>query len=209
MDNATGVLLYGNLYANNSQRHPLAKGGAWVAVVNNLIYNPGIQAIGYRLPETLWHGRKFETGRLDIVGNFMRAGPNTQRGLPLLTLEGVGDLETYLSDNINLDREGKAAPICSKNGAAKGDLLICPAHVYWPEGLVALPSEQVAEFVYKNVGARPWDRDVVDERIIRQTRESTGRIIDSEQEVGGYPIVEATRERFDPEQWDLETMVRH
>jgi hypothetical protein len=57
MDNSTEVLLLLNLYADNSQRHPLAKGGTWIAVVNNLIYNPGVQAIGYRLPDVLWHDR--------------------------------------------------------------------------------------------------------------------------------------------------------
>jgi pectate lyase len=37
MDNVTDVLILGNLYAHCSQRHPLAKGGVWVAIVNNLM----------------------------------------------------------------------------------------------------------------------------------------------------------------------------
>lgn len=36
-------------------------------------------------------------------------------------------------------------------------------------------------------GARPWDRDDIDIRIISEIRAGTNRIIDSEQDVGGYP----------------------
>ncbi len=208
MDNSTEVLLLGNLYANNSQRHPLAKGGTWVAIVNNVIYNPGIQAIGYRLPDVLWHGRKFENGRLDIVGNVMRHGPNTQKDLPLLVLEGIGDVDVRLADNLNSDREGRPVRIAGNNPAAKGKIREHDGAVFWPEGLVALPAAQVEESVFQNAGARPWDRDAVDARIVRETRARTGRIIDSEQAVGGYPTAKETRQPFNPAEWNLATMER-
>jgi pectate lyase len=208
MDNVTGVLIVGNLYANNSQRHPLAKGGTWVAVVNNVMYNPGVQAVGYRLPDVLWHDRKFETGKMELVGNVMRAGPDTKKDLPLLTLEGIGDVEVHLQDNINVDRAGKSVPLAARNPAAKGKIIERPEHVYWPPGLHAMPAAQVAESVYKNAGARPWDRDAVDQRIVQQSREGTGRIIDSEQQVGGYPVMAETRQAFSQADWELRTMVR-
>ena len=208
MDNVTGVLIVGNLYANNSQRHPLAKGGAWVAIVNNLIYNPGIQAVGYRLPDVLWHDRNFELGKLEIVGNVMRAGPNTQKNLPLLVLEGIGDVETHLADNVNVDLEGKPVRIAGANPAAKGKILERDAPVYAPPGVVALPSAQVTDFVFEHAGARPWDRDAIDQRIVQQTRAGTGRIIDNEQELGGYPVAKETRQAFNPAEWNLETMER-
>lgn len=208
MDNSTEVLLLRNLYANNSQRHPLAKGGTWIAVVNNVLYNPGIQAIGYRLPDVLWHDRKFENGRLDIVGNVMRAGPNTQKNLPLLILEGIGDVDVRLADNVNVDPTGQPVRIAGANPAAKGKIITHDTPVFWPEGLVALPAAQVEESVFAQAGARPWDRDAVDERIVCETRARTGRIIDSEQEVGGYPTARETRQAFDPAAWDLGTMER-
>jgi pectate lyase len=208
MDNSTEILLLRNLYANNSQRHPLAKGGTWVAVVNNVIYNPGIQAIGYRLPDVLWHDRKFEDGRLDIVGNVMRHGPNTQKDLPLLVLEGIGDVNVRFADNLNVDRDGRPVRIAGANPAAKGKIVEQGAPVCWPAGLVAVPAAQVEDVVFANAGARPWDRDAVDERIVRETRARTGRIIDSEQDVGGYPTGKETRQPFNPAEWDLATMER-
>lgn len=36
--------------------------------------------------------------------------------------------------------------------------------------------------------ARPWDSDEHDWRVIADTIEGRGKIIDSEQEVGGYPV---------------------
>jgi pectate lyase len=208
MDNSTAVLIAGNLYANNSQRHPLAKGGTWVAVVNNVIYNPGVQAIGYRLPDVLWHDRTFELGKLEIVGNLLRVGPDTQADLPLLLLEGIGDVEAHLADNVNLDRAGKPVRLTGVNPAATGKILARDRPVYPPPGLVALPSTQVEEFVFTQAGARPWDRDAVDERIVRETRARTGRIIDSEAEVGGYPVAAETRRPFNAAEWDLATMER-
>jgi len=46
----------------------------------------------------------------------------------------------------------------------------------------------------------------VDRRIIQQVRDRTGKIPDSEQEVGGYPNPPETHRAFDAGQWDLTTM---
>ena len=46
-----------------------------------------------------------------------------------------------------------------------------------------------------NVGARPADRDSVDQRIIDDVRNGTGAIIDSPGDVGGWPaLAENSRE---------------
>jgi hypothetical protein len=58
---------------------------------------------------------------------------------------------------------------------------------FWPEGLKLKPSSQVEAHVLAHAGARPWDRDAVDRRIVREVKAGTGRLIDDEQEVGGYP----------------------
>ncbi len=50
-----------------------------------------------------------------------------------------------------------------------------------------LPAVDVQDAVIRNAGARPWDRDAIDARIVANVIEGRGDIIDSEQEVGGYP----------------------
>ena len=207
MDNASDILITRNLYADCSQRHPLAKGGTRVAIVNNFIFNPGAQAVGYRLPEILWRGRKLEDGRMDLVGNVMRAGCDTMSGLPLLVLEGIGDLRLYLKDNLAVDRAGRPVPLTALAKGAMGRILEHPSPVNWPPGLQVIPVTQVEESVLQHAGARPWDRDAIDRRIVLQSQQGTGRIIDSEEQVGGYPAEPETRRSFDPAEWDLRTMV--
>jgi hypothetical protein len=48
-DNATGILLLGNVFASNRERNALFKGGVHAAMVNNLIVNPGAKAVHYNL----------------------------------------------------------------------------------------------------------------------------------------------------------------
>ena len=72
-----------------------------------------------------------------------------------------------------------------------------------PEGLEAILAGDVKEFVARNAGARPWDRAEIDARIVRQALDGTGRIIDSEEEVGGYPVLKETRAAFDPNDWKM------
>ena len=67
---------------------------------------------------------------------------------------------------------------------------------------------QVKNQALQYAGARPWDRDQIDQRIIQEVKNKTNRIIDSEQEVGGYPETEATYQKFDEEEWDLSRMVK-
>lgn len=57
-----------------------------------------------------------------------------------------------------------------------------------------------------NAGARPWDRDDVDRRIVANVIEGRGKIIDHEDEVGGYPHYEPTAQPFVEADWDLVTM---
>ena len=60
--------------------------------------------------------------------------------------------------------------------------------------------------VLANAGARPWDRDTNDVRVLADAAEGRGGIIDSQEEVGGYPEFEAQTRAFDPADWDLTSM---
>ena len=60
-------------------------------------------------------------------------------------------------------------------------------------GLRIRPSAEVREWVLKNAGARPADRDPVDARIVRQVSERTGRIIESQEDVAGWPELASNR----------------
>ena len=69
-----------------------------------------------------------------------------------------------------------------------------------------MPALQVETHVLTHAGARPWDRDTDDVRVLADVAEGRGEIIDHESETGGYPRHEMTARKFDPLQWDMDTM---
>ncbi|MBL8269036.1 polysaccharide lyase family 1 protein [Steroidobacter sp.] len=204
-DNASDILIIGNLYAHNYERNPLFKGGVRGMVINNLIYNPGPRAVHYNLIAEEWRGQPYQTGRLVLIGNVLRGGPSTPANLPLFMLGGSGDLEYYEADNIAVDWRGQELPKQGRytNSSAKLIPLGKPA---LPFGVEVLSAAEVQDAVIREAGARPWDRDPVDARIVADTIEGRGSIIDSEEQVGGYPAYKETRQRFDEKEWDLRYM---
>lgn len=209
MDNCTEILVLGNLYASNVERNPQIKGGTWTANVNNLIYNPVVTAIHYHLTEKLWQKRTPEVGKAEVVGNVMRHGPDSMPELALFRFVGNGDLELHAADNLAFNRAGQPIATVYEDNRYGGKIRRRDQPVYWPPGLQARPVSEVEEHVLRQAGARPWDRDAVDQRIVRQVRDGTGRVLDSEQEAGGYPPqLPATRQPFNPADWDLATMER-
>jgi pectate lyase len=204
-DNVTQMVLFGNLYFSNGDRHPLFKGGARGVVANNYIANPGRWAMMYALNASEWGTNPYQIGQMAIVGNVFTHGPSTPATVPLLRLSGAGQVEVYLDDNLAITVAGADAPVM---GGTTSLALMVPAPPVWPEGWSAMPASAVKDYVRANVGARPDDRDEIDARIVRQALEGEGAIINSEQDVGGYPSVTETRAPFDAEEWDLTYMIR-
>jgi hypothetical protein len=205
-DNATGILIWRNLYAHNVERSPLLKGGVHAAVVNNLIYDPGKRAVHYNLMALEWAGYPYQTGELSAVGNVMRGGPSTDDGLPFLMLGGDGDLRYHGRDNLAVDKHGKPLPPFGRYGETRARLIEAKKPVVWPEGLPVLPARDVETHVLANAGARPWDRDAHDIRVLFFVAEGRGEIIDDEKQVGGYPKVKPTAAPFVEADWNLDTM---
>ncbi|PZU50005.1 MAG: pectate lyase [Sphingomonas sp.] len=205
-DNATDILIWRNVYAHNVERNPLLKGGVKAAVVNNLIYDPGRRAIHYNLMALEWAGQPYQTGELSAVGNVLRGGPSTAPGLPFLMLGGDGDLLYHSADNLAVDWAGAPLPMFGRYGETRAKLIESKAPVSWPAGLPILPARDVETHLLANAGARPWDRDANDIRVLFFVAEGRGEIIDSETQVGGFPKQAETRAPFIEADWNLDTM---
>jgi hypothetical protein len=206
-DNVTDILIVGNLYAHNKERNPLFKGGVRGAVINNLIYDPGDKAVHYNLIAAEWGAMPPQVGHLTLMGNVYRAGLSTRPGLPLFMFGGSGDLELYTSDNLSIDWVGNPLPEQGRYTTASA-VVKRVSKPMLPAGLKVLPAREVQDAVIRTVGARPWDRDTHDVRIIADTIEARGFIINSQDEVGGYPTQQPTSQAFNPAEWDLRTMMR-
>lgn len=205
-DNVTNILVYSNIYASNFERSPMFKGGVHGSIINNLIYNPGQRAIHYNLQGLEWAGVSPELGKMDVIANVMKGGPNTEEGLPLITIGGVGDLSLYMKNNYAIDRWGNAAPKLGRysSNATEFQKSSVPHNDF--ADLLIQPTDFLEEKLLSGAGARAWDRDSHDVRVLADTAEGRGGIIDSQEEVGGYPRFNATRRVFDASKWILSTM---
>lgn len=195
-DNASEILITGNLYADNMQRNPLFKGGARGVVVNNFIYNPGNAAVHFGLVEEEWEGHDWLTGIMVVEGNCIEAGPDTRSSMPAGSFRGP--VEVFWENNI--------IPQDPERKELNGDPTRIKTRPFWPKGLVLLPAGEVKKSVLENAGAFPWDRDDIDRGIIEGARSGSGRIINSEIEAGGYPSYKPVYRKFNPGDWDLSTM---
>ncbi len=198
-DNATNILILKNLFASNVDRNVLFKGGARGIQANNYIYNPGKRAIQYALSAGEWQDRPFETGKLTIIGNSLQLGPSSAK-MPLVFVSN-GPCEIYMDDNIALDRKGEPSGLF----AGDSSKLVSQKPI-WIDNLNLIPADSVKSSVLQNAGARPWDRDYHDQRIIDSVKNGTARIINSENEVGGYPVIKPAYRKFKTKQWNLDSM---
>ena len=205
-DNARDILIVGNLYAQNYERNPFFKGGTQGWVVNNLIYNPGQRAVMYNLIAAEWDGHPYQDGRLAVIGNVMRAGPDTPQQAAFFMFGGSGQLDLYLHDNIAVDRIGNPLPQMGRYTTAPIEPRMLKEPPPLPFGVAPIPAVDVQDAVIASVGARPWDRDNTDRRILENTIEGRGHIIDSQDEVWGYPKQQETHQPFVAADWDLDTM---
>jgi len=189
-DNVQEVAILGNLYAHNDDRNPLFKGGTTGVFANNLIYDPGRFAISAGAAVSEWEGRTPPPlPRLAVVGNTLLGGSSTRLKAFVVANSGgkspLGGAQVYLADNLLTMRNATPLP---ETGPQITRLETAPL---WPEGFQAIPAARVQDAVLTHAGARPLQRDEVDTRIVAGVQDGGGRVIDSQEDVGGYPAMHA------------------
>jgi hypothetical protein len=170
------------LMAHNNARNPTSQ-ASQLAVINSVVYNPGgkiflIRSEGANVPTA------------GFIGNVVIAGPDTrarqvfeQDPYPLPAGSGLFLLDNVFPSGIPLSLN--PIPILSSFA--------------YPDGLAAaMPSSATLEYVLNHAGARPRDRDTVDARIIQDVRDGTGRLINSQDDVGGWPVLAEVVRTFVP-----------
>lgn len=181
------VAIVGCLYSSNVERNPLFQPGTSGVIVNNVVCNPGQRAFHGGIPGE-GNGDSDAFAQIAVVGNIIYHGKETKRSARAL-FEGKAD--AFFKDNEGYDWFGKAL-----------DLLRHPfptldAPPVWPEGLEAKTSAAALFHVARFAGARPAQRDPIDQRIVAQALSGTARIIDSQNDVGGYPQHETTQHQVE------------
>jgi hypothetical protein len=144
-----------------------------------------------------------------LIGNVLRAGPSTPQDIALLQFGGSGDLQLKSAGNIAVDRLGRPLPLLGHYTTAPVEIISAASLPdSEPPFLEPVAAELVQDLLVRDAGARPWERDPIDARIVADVIEGRGGIIDSERDVDGYPVVAPTSAPFRAEEWDLATMTR-
>jgi hypothetical protein len=181
-----GLSLHHNLWAHNNGRNPRL-GDHYgkppyptFDVRNNVVYNYGAVCNGM-------------TGdRLDVnyVANYIRPGPDSQRKRGVIVFTDTANARFYVNGNVV---EGNQS-VAKDNGLLfdrtefKGKTLV--TRQLKPFAVAEVRTVAAAEAfkeVLEKAGATFPVRDAVDRRIVQSVREGTGHLIDSPEDVGGWP----------------------
>jgi len=189
-DHSRHVTMVGNLLAHNSQRNPAPFGDTSSVIVNNVVYNARDHAI--HLQDCNGNGPL----EASIVGNVIIDGPSTPSWCPPIEVlyNTARGTQIYQDDNQALGHAGSSWAITRVYASFDVRAEQPPL---WNTPLTVRRSDEAMRWVLTNAGARPWDRDAVDKRVISDVLNGTGRLVDSQEEVGGWPRTSPTSRPLD------------
>jgi hypothetical protein len=166
---AKNVLLQQNLIAHNAWRNPVVHGGASAVVMNNLIYNPRYAALHF------YPRKDMGPTLVSAIGNVAVAGPDTRAFLPAFA-KGINP-DSRIFYQSNGSRRTKAFDPSERlpEEAGGASLVVAEPPITIPEAQ-AIPVQAVEDTVLKDAGARPWDRDAADRRLVEEVRGRTGTL---------------------------------
>jgi pectate lyase len=163
-----------NLFAHTGSRNPRFAGEPTCDFRNNVLYD--------------WGGTAGAGGftRLNYAGNFLRPGPSTRQKPPRF-LEGEATAlgsSLYAEGNV---MDGSPEMTADNALGIAHEREVFSATPFAMVGLPAESAQAAFEHVLDGAGATVPGRDAADTRVIADVRARTGRIIESQEEVGGWP----------------------
>jgi pectate lyase len=197
-NNNFNMSVHHNLFANNSGRNPSISGILNSEIVDNVVYGWQDNALEFSSDPNV----------TNVLNNYFK--PNADSDNSEITLQSKPNPFTkiYLHGNVTEDRR-----------VGPG---LLPARLDNPWDFVFLTSpafpstrlkSEAAPVAYQSVlnwaGAISPARDSVDARIVEQVRQSTGHLIDSQNQVGGWPDYQGGSYPTDrdedgiPDSWEL------
>ncbi|MCU4742473.1 hypothetical protein [Natronoglomus mannanivorans] len=192
-----GAIL-GNLYAHTWSRNPRLKGGTEAMVANNVWYN---FENGMRIGDD-----QDDPNYVNSVGNRYIAGEAADFDQPIVYTEhdeSDPPIHIYLADNeyddgYTLIDEDDVWEIEDE-----------PIDEYWPDNFSPMDGDPL-EHALSNAGARPAERIDLEEQVLADVQNGTGEIIDSQDEVGGYPDLPSTTRELEIPDGDItDWLIQH
>jgi pectate lyase len=201
--NAQRISIHHNLFAHNDKRNPKLAGNTATEVINNVIYNWGDLATHMANDKY-----KLAWSFANIIGNIYKPGADTKlaEGIEIESNVNTG-AKVYIHGNIN---EGMASGSPDDWATVAGSAEYrSPVPVLPPSGITTQSAYVAYDLVLEYAGATSPMRDEIDERVVQSVRDSTGRQIDSQQEVGGWVEMKGGKPPLDtdhdgmPDKWEV------
>ena len=202
-----GVSWHHNLWAHHNARNPRL-GDAYgeppwprFDVRNNVMYNYG----------AICSGMTGGVMEVNYVANAIRPGPDSRRSRPPIVMKSDARTTYYISGNLVFgnseltDDNEKFFDRVAHAGFRLVQLADSPFDV---PAIQASDAAVAFEQVLAGAGAICPARDSVDRRIVDEVKNGSGRLIDSQWEVGGWPGYPSMRPPADsdrdgmPDQWE-------
>ncbi len=171
-EQAANVTIHHNLFAHNSARNPRISGTMAAEVVNNLVYDWERGPLEISSDPNLVH----------IINNYFKPGA-VSRGADIM-LNGEFDpvSRIYQAGNLSEYDRLEEARLLNPDGFTFSSKL-----QFETSYLSIYPTRTAYTQVLKYAGAIT-PRDAVDERLVPEVHLGTGGIIDSQEQVGGWPV---------------------
>jgi hypothetical protein len=209
-----GYTFHHNLYAHHHARLPRPGNyndrskdpeGFILDFRNNVIYNWAGTCAGYNADGS---NNTNSIAKMNFVGNYYRAGVNSKGNLAFS--ESTPSAKAWFSGNcMNGSYPADPWALVSFTKFSRKDL-----EAYKQPNPIPVPPVKTDDAItaYKRVladaGAVLPKRDAVDIRIVNEVRNGTGRIINDEEQVGGWPELKSAKPPQDsdrdgmPDDWE-------
>ncbi len=176
-----GVTLHHNLWVKNTARNPRLGDNygkppfPLFDVRNNVMYNWGGTCSGMTGDDL----------SANYVANYLKPGPDSSPRPPIV-LTDTAHVRYFVEGNVVEGRPEQTRGAMAMFSPGKGRVELA-AQAFETAPVRTTTAEVAYREVLAGAGAVLPARDSVDQRIIAEARTGTGRIIDSQKEVGGWP----------------------
>lgn len=206
-DSSYHVSIHHNLLAHNDFRNPLISKGGTHDIVNNVVYNWGVLTAEI----TDYDSNSF----LNFIGNYFRPGPSSYpRRYEILIAPETGTPRLYVEGNIGPHRPDSKTDEWAIVGFGYGEKGIVPERYrsltkFTTPSITATSATEAFDKVLSGAGATLPRRDSVDSRVVADVKNETGSIINSPDDVGGYPKLASGEVPLDldhdgmPDDWEI------
>ena len=193
------ISIHHNLFANNWGRNPRISGMINSEIINNVVYGWEDAAVELSKDKNTTH----------ILNNYFIRNSDLQGAEISLSDSMNPESQIYIDGNITEDiasSEGMISPRIDNDSG----FLFSKDFVFVPSGINVFSVDIAYNDVLSFSGATKPTRDKVDQRVIENVIQGTGQIIDSQNQVGGWPLYQSGQPPVDtdndgiPDRWELD-----